>query len=639
MSLACLAIVASSLVGWPDITVQPSRGDRAHSASYRNLASLDRPTDRTLDTIKRYDLSRQYRFGTDRVLSSLVKLARERPEPELVYALAELCWVEGRRLDKWRKTNAIDYYVDAVAYAHDFLTDPELVRPDGQRGSDPRYRTAMDLYNAGLERLLRAAQATGPITPEGSIKLKIRGQEQVFRVSLADSAWAVDDVDKLILASDYEVSGLISKTYHYGLGVPLIGVRLADGPAQEETRFYPPEMTFPLTAYLKPTSRLRDTEGDLNATRECTLELIDPVRTRTVCPPLLIPVESDFSTPLAYMWSRTDLNRYRWTGLLRPDQAIGRANLMLLRPYEPGKIPVVMVHGLISSPLAWIPMINELLNDPNVQQRYQFMLYMYPTGVPIPIASAMLRESLREAQRKYNPNGADPAFDQMVLLGHSMGGLLSHVMTLDSEDKLWQLNTDRPFKEIDGPKAVLDELQGYFFFKPLPFVKRVVFLATPHRGSDLSRSLVGRVSSGLIAYSDHINELLLKLVKENPDAFDKRRFRRLPTSIETLESISPNTPSILKAILMMKPQPDVVFHSIIGSLKPAGVDMTTDSVVNYGSAHLDGVESELMVRSDHGVQKDPEAIQEVRRILLKHAAALGGATPPSTVLAVPTGSR
>lgn len=639
MSLACLAIVASSLVGWPDITVQPSRGDRAHSASYRNLANLDRPTDRTLDTIKRYDLSRQYRFGTDRVLSSLVKLARERPEPELVYALAELCWVEGRRLDKWRKTNAIDYYVDAVAYAHDFLTDPELVRPDGQRGSDPRYRTAMDLYNAGLERLLRAAQATGPITPEGSIKLKIRGQEQVFRVSLADSAWAIDDVDKLILASDYEVSGLISKTYHYGLGVPLIGVRLADGPAQEETRFYPPEMTFPLTAYLKPTSRLRDTEGDPNAARECTLELIDPVRTRTVCPPLLIPVESDFSTPLAYMWSRTDLNRYRWTGLLRPDQAIGRANLMLLRPYEPGKIPVVMVHGLISSPLAWIPMINELLNDPNIQQRYQFMLYMYPTGVPIPIASAMLRESLREAQRKYNPNGADPSFDQMVLLGHSMGGLLSHVMTLDSEDKLWQLNTDRPFKEIDGPKAVLDELQGYFFFKPLPFVKRVVFLATPHRGSDLSRSLVGRVSSGLIAYSDHINELLLKLVKENPDAFDKRRFRRLPTSIETLESISPNTPSILKAILMMKPQPDVVFHSIIGSLKPAGVDMTTDSVVNYGSAHLDGVESELMVRSDHGVQKDPEAIQEVRRILQKHAAALGGAMPPPTALAVPTGSR
>jgi hypothetical protein len=298
-----------------------------------------------------------------------------------------------------------------------------------------------------------------------------------------------------------------------------------------------------------------------------------------------------------------------------------------------------MVHGLISSPLAWIPMVNELFNDPNIQKRYQFMLYMYPTGVPIPIAASMLRSSLREAEQKYNPQGRDPAFGQMVLLGHSMGGLLSHVMTLDSEDKLWQLNTDRPFREIQGPKEVLDELQSYFYFKPLPFVRRVVFLATPHRGSELSRSLVGRVSSGLISESDHINNLLQKLVRENPDAFDKRRFRRLPTSIETLESINPNTPSILKAFLMMKPEAGVVYHSIIGSTRPGGVDQTTDGIVPYSSAHLDEVESELLVRSDHGVQKDPEAIQEVRRILHKHASLPGGHLPPPTVVPVPAGVR
>src|SRR4029077_13338346 len=124
----------------------------------------------------------------------------------------------------------------------------------------------------------------------------------------------------------------------------------------------------------------------------------------------------DLSTPLAYMWSRTDLDRYRWTGLFHPGEALGRANLMLLRPFEAGEIPVVMVHGLISSPLAWIPMLNELLRDPTIQQRYQFLLFMYPTGVPIPIAAAGLRESLTEAQRMYNPDGRAPAFDRMVLL-------------------------------------------------------------------------------------------------------------------------------------------------------------------------------------------------------------------------------
>ena len=201
----------------------------------------------------------------------------------------------------------------------------------------------------------------------------------------------------------------------------------------------------------------------------------------------MIALETDLTTPLAYMWSRTDLDRYRWTGLLRPEQALQRANLMLLRPYEPGKIPVVMVHGLISSPLAWIPMLNELLRDPAIQEKYQFMLYMYPTGVPIPIAAAGLRDSLSQAKMMFNPDGRDPAFDQMVLLGHSMGGLLSHFDGRRQRRPALAAQL-RPVVRRD-PRArakVLDELRRLLFFEPLPFVSRVVFLATPHRGSDLS---------------------------------------------------------------------------------------------------------------------------------------------------------
>src|SRR5262249_52117042 len=119
-----------------------------------------------------------------------------------------------------------------------------------------------------------------------------------------------------------------------------------------------------------------------------------------------------------------------WTGLLRPERALERANLLLIRPYEPGKIPVVMVHGLASSPLAWIPMLNELLRNPVVQEKYQFLLYMYPTGVPIPIAAASLRESLINAKALYTRDGRTPDFDRMVLLGHSMGGILSRMMAV-----------------------------------------------------------------------------------------------------------------------------------------------------------------------------------------------------------------
>jgi hypothetical protein len=259
-------------------------------------------------------------------------------------------------------------------------------------------------------------------------------------------------------------------------------------------------------------------------------------------------------------------------------------------------------------------MLDELLRDPAIKDKYQFMLYMYPTGVPIPIAAAGLRDALAQAKMMFNPDDRDPAFDRMVLLGHSMGGILSHLMVVASGDQLWRLNSDRSFEEILGPNNVLAELRRLLFFEPLPFVSRVVFLASPHRGSDLSRGVVGRVSAGLINDPDYIQKLLSQLVKDNQDAFDRRRFRRLPTSIETLE---PNSP-ILMAILAMQPGPGVAMHSIIGSLRPGPRDQTTDGVVPYQSAHLKEALSEKVVRSDHGVQKDGEAIQEVRRILREH---------------------
>jgi pimeloyl-ACP methyl ester carboxylesterase len=455
--------------------------------------------------------------------------------------------------------------------------------------------------------------------PAGSIRLKTHGKEQVLPVELTDSPWKAADVDQLIIASDYLVSGLPTRNYQYGLGVPLIGVHNAEHPGKEgPERFYPPEMAFPLTAFLIPNSRLHDPAADIAPPRDCRLQLVDPVRHPVVGPPTAsLSVEADMSTPLAYMWSRTDLDRHRWTGLFRPGEALARAHLMLLRPYEPGKIPVVMVHGLISSPLAWIPMLNELLRDPSIQQRYQFLLFMYPTGVPLPIAAALLRDSLQEVEQTYNPSGRDPEAMRMVLLGHSMGGLLSHMMAVDSGDKLWQINTYRRFQDMVGPPAVLEELRHYMFLEHQPYVRRVVFLATPHRGSDLSRGLVGRVGASLISEPDQIGNLLTQLIKDNPNTFE-RRFRRLPSSIETLEPDS----KILEALLQMPADPSAVtFHSIIGSNRPGGPRESTDGVVPYHSAHLDGVASELVVPSDHSVQKSQDAIREVRRILLEHLGA------------------
>jgi pimeloyl-ACP methyl ester carboxylesterase len=611
MILAQLPIIFC-LVAYADVTVTPARSDHSNTSFHRSLSTLDRPSDRTFETLRRFDLEARYKRDVPGTIMQLEKTARANPEPDLVYSLAELSWIEGKRLDYKRKGDALDRYVDAVAYAYDFLFAPELA--EGRQPSDPRFRLACDLYNGGLDRLIRAAQSNGRIEPDGLIKLKFHGREQVFRVFLdpEKSPWRAADVDQVVLCSDWEVTGLPTKTYQYGLGVPLIAVRKSDRNSKGPEKFHPSEMAFPLTAFLVPNSKLRDAK--VNDTRECTLELVDPVRVHTVGKSPAMALESDLSTPLAYMWAKTDLSKYRWSGLLRPEQNLERAGLMLIRPYEPNKIPVVMVHGLASTPLAWIPMLNDLLRDPRIQDKYQFMLYLYPTGVPFPIAAAGLRDTLREAEKTFNPSGSDSGFNNMVLLGHSMGGLLSHSMVVDSADKFWMLNSDKRFDDIIGPPDVLEELKRYLFFQPLPFVKRVVFLATPHRGSDLSRGVVGRVGAGLITDPDHIAKLLNRLTKDNPDAFDRRRFRRLPSSIETLETNG----KILLALLAMKPSNQVIFHSIIGSLRPGPRESSTDGVVPFSSSHIDNAATELVVRSDHGVQKDPAAIQEVRRILLEH---------------------
>jgi pimeloyl-ACP methyl ester carboxylesterase len=628
MHVAYGAVLATALLGWAEITIQPSRGDRVQTTWQRTVGEMDRPEERTVETLRRYDLEKRYRHDVDGVLAALHQSATVTPDADVVYALAELSWIEGRRLDRRHRAQALDRYVDAVAYAYDFLFDPEL--KDGRHPSDPRFRTACDLYNGGLDRLIRAVKSKTPIEPGGrTIVLRIHGREHKLIIDLTNSPWTPEDVDELLLASDFEVSGLPTRTYQYGIGVPLIGVRKSDHPGQGDDKFYTAEMAFPLTAFLRPISPLRKPDAAEGEARPCTLQLIDPVRWPFGQPPTHMPVESDLTTPLAYMWSRTDLSRIRWTGLLRPGEVADRTGLMLLRPYERDKIPVVMVHGLASSPLAWIPMINDLLRDPNIQKNYQFFLYLYPTGVPIPIAAAWLREAITSADRTFNPDGPNPYFMQMVLLGHSMGGLLSHAMTVDSNNRFWEVNTDTPFNQIVGPPEILEKLRRYMFFKPLPYVRRVVFLATPHRGSELSRGVVGRVSSGLISEPDEINGLLYRLVRDNPDAFDRRQFRRLPTSIDTLE---PDSPYLL-ALLAMSPGPNVIYHSIIGAIRPGPPANSTDGVVAYRSSHLDGAVSavsERLVRSDHGVQKDPAAILEVRRILIEHWNALSrepGAAP------------
>src|SRR5204862_1039153 len=78
-----------------------------------------------------------------------------------------------------------------------------------------------------------------------------------------------------------------------------------------------------------------------------------------------------------------------------------------------------------------------------------------------------------------------------VLIGHSMGGVLSKMMAQDTGSVLWDAAITVPRDRFRAPPEIRKNLDNLLVFRPLPFVRRVVFIATPHRGSPIANGPVG----------------------------------------------------------------------------------------------------------------------------------------------------
>jgi pimeloyl-ACP methyl ester carboxylesterase len=289
--------------------------------------------------------------------------------------------------------------------------------------------------------------------------------------------------------------------------------------------------------------------------------------------------------------------------------------LSLIGSYQRGKAPVVFIHGLWANPWSWSRMIESLEADSALRDRYQFWTFGYSTGDPIPYSAALLRRDLEEVRRKFDPDGSDEAFDRMVVVGHSMGGLLTKMMVQDSGTRLWRLISDRPFDELAGDPDDLDLFRRALIFKPRREVRRVVFIATPHRGSRVDQGGLGHLGSRLVRLPDPLRASYSRLIARNGPDFFKERFRRsLPTSVDELEWQSP----ILIRLNEFALAPTVKAHSIIADRRDPPRVGGSDGLVPFDSAHLDGVASELLVSSGHLCQESPAVIREVRRILGEH---------------------
>jgi len=390
-----------------------------------------------------------------------------------------------------------------------------------------------------------------------------------------------------------------------GWGVPVIGVSRPDRAVQPFA---------PSRGYRLPVTVVADmrTHGGVC---ETTIRFLNPEVTKSVfIAGELRPVAGDLYAPNLATFRRGNplILSLRW--LFQVDRFSYPTNLIFMRPCDPNRIPVVLVHGLLSTPAMWGEVVNGLQADPAIRKNFQFWVFYYPTGQPIPISALDLRNDLRAADARYPlPRG-------MVLVGHSMGGIIARAQASSSGGKALfngVFGADAPHVAERLQRAPL--LRDSLIFERDKNVRRAVFVCVPHQGSTIA--LAGPV--GFIASLIRLPNNILGAVEEVADVVTSMNLQRPPTSIAGL---SPRSP-FLKA-LNERPI-KVPHHTILGDRGRGGSPNSSDGVVPYASAHLATAESELIVPSDHGSFRHPAAIAEMRRILREHLLSAGAAKAPA----------
>ncbi|MFM8829540.1 MAG: lipase family alpha/beta hydrolase [Spartobacteria bacterium] len=409
---------------------------------------------------------------------------------------------------------------------------------------------------------------------------------------------------KLIPSPTIQIKGLRERITVEGAGVPYVAwfakgsLALSGQPSAEQTG-----MSIPATALVRFNRKGAELTFYRRLQRESVV-LNDRKET----------LAADFSAPIAYLLSQGKNSAIDIQALVFSDSNFKHTGLLQIDEYDPKKIPAVFVHGLLCRPEAWTPAVNQLLADPEIRSRYQFWFFLYPTGLPVWWSAAKLRSELDRFRSTVDPSQKNPNLDEIVLVGHSMGGLISSLVVRKGGDNLWRQFTDTPPEKLKISTAAKEHLAEIINFEPRTDIERVIFVATPHQGSQLALNPVAEFFSKLVRLPT-ITTSNERFVMVNAIRSNMRDLFVAPAnSIRFLQAKSPLLLSILKLPMSKR----VTYHSVIGDQGKGDTPQSSDGVVPYWSSHLPNAKSEKVVPSGHGANEDPEGIEEIRRILRLH---------------------
>ncbi len=404
--------------------------------------------------------------------------------------------------------------------------------------------------------------------------------------------------DRIEVASHFKVAGLEHHRLD-GIGLPLVGIRDNKGREPVE-KWYPPEaITRAVTAVVVPGS-MKD------GVRQVEIRLYDRLNTESIAVAgKRQTLAADFTVPWTTLLERTrPLATSGITAMLRRNS--GReAGFALMENYDPHRTPIILIHGLFSTPLAWAELTNELWADPAVRQRYQIWHYLYPTNSPALYSARVMRGQLDELRHFLDPGGNDPAMQRSVVIAHSNGGLLAKSLAVDPRDAFWDAVFTRPLDDLNLTSQERATLREAFYWKPRGKVDRVIFCSVPFRGSNWAKSWLGRFGQRLVAPDNRFQDFFRTVEKKNPGMLRADYQGLTKAKLTSVGALTPRQRSI-EIFDRLPLTPGTSAHVITGS---------RDLFVAPSSSSLPWAESSLEVPAGHGSYHHPKAIAEIRRIL------------------------
>lgn len=523
-----------------------------------------------------------------------------------------------------RQMNMLDKSI-RYSYAYLFLTQ----RKPQDRIFDNRQVQIRDFYNQAIAKQVTLYALRNP---QKQVQTQIQLGDNTYRINFDDfPQLAKQPLEKFISSYNLNFSGLRTINRRDGFGSEFVAV-FPPSNRKESSKYIVDPLHYnfksgqnpnihdarylAVTLVVEPQIKPKNVDQILN-NPQFVIKVYDPYNTENIkVAGKSYPLAANFSAPYGLWLAENNLGILAYLSLLDRDQRLSMPHLYKLEPYNPNKKIIVLVHGLASSPEAWIGLTNDIMGDRVLREHYQVWQIFYSTNMPILESRYQIYALLQQAFDGLDPQ--DAADHNAVLIGHSMGGIISRLLVskADLSDKAFKMLNTNQRQRFKRDQNVLNR----FKIQPIENFDRAIFMSAPHRGTDYAdrwftlaaRKIIRLPSSFLGALTDTLTNDATDQAKDLTNGINSGLIQNGPSDLSHKSKFIALTKDVV-------PPKGYVFHSIMGNItKSQEPDQITDGIVPYSSAHLDGAVSEKIIKGGHSIQETPEALLELRRILRLH---------------------